>query len=89
MPVNKAKNYYLGARESAAGDKEARPATWDEILRDLDIMLSTGSAARSVGDDWFAGSVAILPFTEETTSIEGPPMLRALISCEIPGLCSD
>ena len=74
-----AKNYYLSAREDAAGDKESKPAKWDEILGDLDIMLSTGSTVRSEGDNWFAGSVAILPFTDQTTSIDGPPMLRTLI----------
>jgi hypothetical protein len=42
-------------------------------------MLSTGPAVRPAGADWFAGSAAILPFTDETTSIDGPPMLRTLI----------
>ena len=74
-----AKNYYLRAREAAAGDKESKPVKWGEILGDLDIMLSTGPAVRSEGDDWFAGSVAILPFTDQTTSIDGPPMLRTLL----------
>ena len=75
-----AKGYYQRARESSTGDPEAKPANWGEILGDLDIMLSTGSAARPAGEDWFAASVAILPFTDETTSIDGPPMLRTLIS---------
>ena len=74
-----ARSYYLGARESSAGDKEAGQADWGAILGDLDIMLSTGSAARSGGNDWFAGTAAILPFTDETTSIDGPPLIRALL----------
>ena len=74
-----ARDYYLGARESSAGDPEAKPANWGEIMGDLDIMLSTGSAAMPAGDDWFAGAAAILPFTDETTSIDGPPMLRVLM----------
>ena len=74
-----AKDYYVRARAVSGGDKEARPANWGEILGDLDIMLSTGSAAGPAGDDWFAGSAAILPFTDETTSIDGPPMIRTLI----------
>ena len=74
-----AKNYYLSARSASAGDKEAAAANWNEILSDLDIMLSTGSAARSSGANWFAGAAAILPFTDETTSIDGPPMIRTLL----------
>lgn len=74
-----AKDYYLKAREASAGDKEAKPANWGEILGDLEIALSTGPAARPAGDDWFSGRMAILPFTDETTSIDGPPMLRTLI----------
>lgn len=74
-----ARDYYTSAREASGGDKEARTANWGEILGDLDIMLSTGSAAGAAGDDWFAGSAALLPFTDETTSIDGPPMVRTLI----------
>ncbi len=73
-----AKNYYLRGREASAGDSEAKPANWGEILGDLEIMLSTGSAVPA-GEDWFAVPAAILPFTDETTSIDGPPMLRTLI----------
>ncbi|HBB66205.1 MAG TPA: hypothetical protein DEF68_03770 [Elusimicrobia bacterium] len=74
-----ARDYYVRAREASSGDKEARPVRWDEILGDLEVMLSTGSAAQSAGDDWFAPALAVLPFADETTSIDGPPMLRTLI----------
>lgn len=74
-----AKDHYLRARAASSGDPEAKPANWGEILGDLDIMLSTGPAVQAAGEDWFAGPAAILPFTDETTSIDGPPMLRTLI----------
>ena len=74
-----AREYYLKARDASAGDKEARPARWKEILADLDIMLSTGSAAAAPEQDWFGVRAAVLPFSDETTSVDGPPMLRTLV----------
>ncbi|OGS07376.1 MAG: hypothetical protein A2270_00190 [Elusimicrobia bacterium RIFOXYA12_FULL_51_18] len=76
-----ARDYYLRAREASAGDKEALSTKWGEILEDLEVMLDTGSAAaQASGEDWFAPEAAVLPFTDETTSIDGPPMLRAIIA---------
>ena len=74
-----AKNYYVAARMLSAGDKEAGTVKWAEIMGDLDIALSTGALARSSAADWFAGETAILPFSDETTSIDGPPMIRTLL----------
>ncbi|MBU2573452.1 MAG: DUF799 family lipoprotein [Elusimicrobia bacterium] len=73
-----AREYYLKARDAAAGDKEAGAARWKEILGDLEVMLSTGAAAAGPARDWFDVPAAVLPFANETTSIDGPPMLRTL-----------
>jgi hypothetical protein len=74
-----AQNYYLRAREAAAGDTNAKAARWDDILNDLKMVLSTGAAAPAAEQDWFAPVAAVLPFTDQTTSVDGPPMLRAMI----------
>ncbi|MBI4802229.1 MAG: DUF799 family lipoprotein [Elusimicrobia bacterium] len=74
-----AREYYLKARDAAAGDKEAGAARWGEILGDLEIMLSSVPAAAGPARDWFGVPAAVLPFADETTSIDGPPMLRALV----------
>lgn len=74
-----ARDRYLGARGASAGDKEAASVNWDEIAGDLAVMLDTGTAAVSAGEDWFAPAVAVLPFMDETTSVDGPPMLRVII----------
>ena len=73
-----AREYYLRAREAAAGDKDAKAVRWRELLSDVELMLSTGPAAAAPERDWFSVPAAVLPFSDETTSIDGPPMLRTL-----------
>lgn len=73
-----ARAYYSKARDAAAGDKGARAVRWKEIFSDLDLMLSTGAASAAPARDWFAVPSAVLPFSDETTSIDGPPLVRTL-----------
>ena len=76
---SEARYQYLKAREASAGDKEAASVGWGGILGDLAVVLDTGTAGVSAGEDWFAPAAAVLPFTDETTSVDGPPMLRVII----------
>ena len=69
---------YARAQAAAAGDKAAGGVPWAEIFRDLEIFSST-AAAGSCGRDWFAGRTALLPFTDQTTFVDGPPLVRRLV----------
>ena len=73
-----AADYYRQAQKRSAGDKEAGILRWAEIYRDLEIVSATAPAAGCAGE-WFATRTAVLPFTDETTSIDGPPLVRSLL----------
>lgn len=69
---------YREAQARAAGDKEAGVVRWAEIYRDLELASST-RAARGCSGDWFGVKTAVLPFSDETTSLDGPPLVRQLV----------
>ncbi len=70
--------YYRRAQERSAGDKEAAPVRWGEIYRDLELVSSTRAAGGCDGG-WFGERTAVLPFSDETTSVDGPPLARQLV----------
>ena len=73
-----AETRYREAQARAAGDKEAAPVRWAEIYRDLELASSTRSA-RGCDGGWFGERTALLPFSDETTSVDGPPLVRQLV----------
>ena len=73
-----AETRYREAQSRAAGDKEAAVVRWAEIYRDLELASSTRSA-RGCDGGWFGERTALLPFSDETTSVDGPPLVRRLV----------
>ncbi len=73
-----AADYYRQAEKRTAGDKEADILNWAGIYRDLEIAAATVPASGCAGN-WFGVKTAVLPFTDETTSIDGPPLVRSLL----------
>lgn len=73
-----AETRYREAQARAAGDKEAAAVRWAEIYRDLELASSTRSA-RGCDGGWFGERTALLPFSDETTSVDGPPLVRRLV----------
>jgi hypothetical protein len=69
---------YRQAQRLGAGDKDAAKIFWGQIFGDLELELST-AAAGDCGAEWFARRTAVLPFSDETTSIDGPPLVRRLV----------
>lgn len=69
---------YRQAQGRAAGDREAGVIRWGEIYRDLELASSTRAAGGCDGE-WFGVRTAVLPFSDETTSVDGPPMVRQLL----------
>lgn len=69
---------YRQAQGRAAGDKEAGIVRWGEIYRDLELASSTRAAGGCDGE-WFGVRTAVLPFSDETTSLDGPPLVRQLV----------
>ncbi len=72
---------YRKAQAAAAGDKDGKRVPWGEIFRDLELFSSSASApaAGRCGGDWFARRTALLPFSDQTTSVDGPPLVRKLV----------
>lgn len=73
-----AKTLYAKAKEDGAGgDKYAKP---DAALADLERSAVTGTPGTSAAAArWFGASTAVVPFSDETNSIDGPLMLRELV----------
>ncbi|MCM2266143.1 MAG: DUF799 family lipoprotein [Elusimicrobiales bacterium] len=70
--------HYRLAQAAGGSDKDARFVRWAEIFRDLEIFSSTAAAGRC-GGEWFGRRTALLPFTDQTTSLDGPPLVRGLV----------
>lgn len=77
-----ARDGYRRAQELAGGDKEARAVRWNEIFRDLETELSVPEA-RGCDQGWFSVKTALLPFSDETTSMDGPPLARQLVFAQL------
>lgn len=73
-----AADYYRQAQKRAAGDKEAAKVFWEQISGDLDLAMAAAPSSGCAGG-WFGVKTAILPFTDETTSLDGPPLVRQLL----------
>jgi len=69
---------YKTAQVLGRADKEAAPVRWEEIFRDLELASSSATAS-PCGGTWFGVKTALLPFTDQTTSVDGPPMVRQLL----------
>lgn len=77
-----ARTAYEEARKSAGGDKDASRIKWDRIFSDLDY-LSSPERVPAGPAPWFRRRVAVLPFSDETNSIDGPVMLRQLLHASL------
>jgi hypothetical protein len=74
-----AKRVYSDAREAAGDDPEAAGVPWIQIFSDLDAMSALGVGRAEKAKRWFDAPVAVLPFADETTSVDGPEMLREMV----------
>lgn len=77
-----AEEAYRRAQALAAGDKAAKPVRWQEIYRDLEKERSI-PGARRCDRSWFEVKTALLPFSDETTSIDGPVLARQLVFAQL------
>lgn len=77
-----AEEAYKRAQELAGADKEARKVDWRGILRDLEKERSLPAPAKC-DRSWFEEKTALLPFSDETTSIDGPPLARQLVFAQL------
>ncbi len=72
-----AERLYRKAREAAGADPEAAKVPWDAVLADLAgarALVPRVEAAHA----WFSAPLAVLPFSDETTSVDGPENLRRM-----------
>ena len=73
-----ARGYYGRAKAASAGDKAASGVRWGEIYGDLDYA-SSRPPERACDGSWFGVKTALLPFSDETSSVDGPPLVRQLL----------
>lgn len=68
---------YDAARSSAAADAEAAKIDWAALRADL--LPPSGKEPERGGASIFEPTVAVLPFSDETTSVDGPVAARKLV----------
>jgi hypothetical protein len=73
---------YRSAQALAAADKAARPVRWGEIYDDLEKERQAPEP-RKCDQSWFEVKTALLPFSDETTSVDGPPLARQLVFAQL------
>lgn len=71
----RSRDCYLKAREGAGGH---RRVPWDAILADLAQAEALDKEAPRSVPPLFGKRAAVLPFSDETNSVDGPEFLRAL-----------
>ena len=74
-----AERLYRLAQEKSAGDPEAAALKFDEVFSDI------ATAARFLGRSetgaaYFARPTAVMPFSDETTSVDGPANIRRMLA---------
>ncbi|MDA8130321.1 MAG: DUF799 family lipoprotein [Elusimicrobia bacterium] len=73
-----ARGYYDRARAASGGGKAASSVRWEEIFGDIDYA-SSAPPERACDDSWFGVKTVLLPFSDETNSVDGPPLVRQLV----------
>ncbi|PCI34750.1 MAG: hypothetical protein COB53_11645 [Elusimicrobia bacterium] len=76
---SEAQRIYTDAQTSAGPDPEAAKIPWTQIQADLATVSKLGIGRAEAARNWFSGTVAVLPFSDETTSVAGPEMLREMV----------
>lgn len=71
---------YEKARLASAGDPEAARIAWHEIRAELSEETP---CARTRPTRWFARRIAVLPFSDQVTSLDGPELARRLLHQEL------
>ena len=74
-----AKRIYAKAKNLSQGDPAAAKIRWDEIFSDLDSVQALGLGRAEKARAWFDAPIAVLPFSDNTTSVSGPAMLREMV----------
>jgi hypothetical protein len=74
-----AQKIYKDAQAKAGGAPEAAKIPWQQIQEDLASALVTVGQRSHAAEEWFARPIAVMPFSDTTTSVDGPIMLRELV----------
>lgn len=72
-----ARGYYKSAQEISRSSKEA-PTAWDALYADLDKPIDLQNNAPDTAQTWFKQRLAVLPFSDVSTSMDGPANVRKL-----------
>jgi len=75
----KALYYYKQAEKESLGENEVKKINWNAIYGDLAVSLVQKKEPSAASVAWFGNRVAVLPFADETISIEGPQLIRTLV----------
>lgn len=73
-----ARRLYEKALEASGADVRADAIRWQVVFSDLDDAVDAVGIRSRSAVEWFQSPVAVLPFTDDTMSIDGPRLLREL-----------
>lgn len=73
-----ARRLYEKALEASGTDVRADAIRWQVVFSDLDDAVDAVGIRSRSAVEWFQAPVAVLPFTDEVMSVDGPQLLREL-----------
>ncbi|MBI4052338.1 MAG: tetratricopeptide repeat protein [Elusimicrobia bacterium] len=73
-----AREFYGKAQEAGKNANEFKTVSWTKIYEDLSQAVTVLREGPEKPSQWFERKMAVLPFSDETTSIEGPDFIRRL-----------
>ncbi len=71
--------YYKEAEKESKNDKKSSCINWSLIYEDLATSIIKTSKSPPAVKAWFKQRLAVLPFSDETVSVEAPLMIRTMV----------
>ena len=71
--------YYREAERESKNDKKSARINWSLIYKDLSTSIIKVSESPPAAKSWFKKKLAVLPFSDETVSVEAPLMIRTMV----------
>ncbi|MBD3271763.1 MAG: hypothetical protein GF384_04395 [Elusimicrobia bacterium] len=72
-------DYYTKARSLSTQDNKAKKINWNLILSDLSTSIMKKPTVPRGAQDWFGQRIAVLPFSDETSDVNAPLVIRQLV----------
>ncbi len=75
----RASAFFERSKQEAVLAKDVPPVDWNGIVSDISKAQAEIKTGSGTAVNWFGEKIAVLPFSDETSSIDGPVLIRRLV----------